>query len=433
MNVDISFFILPFLLLPFRCFLAQNKWQSTLLIASLLLIAYHSVWSAVIIFSLSFLVFWIVKRFYQFKWLAIVLLILGFVAIKSKSNAIVILGYAYYSLQLISVLLLPHKNLKFIDVVLGAAFFPRFFSGPIVKNNQIVFSTNIHQDITVGVVRFILGLCKVFILSNRLHEMLSGYFEHTTQINNGLLVVISALLFTVQMYLNFSGFTDIAIGLGQMLGVVLPENFNLPLRSKNVSEYWRKTHITLINWFTQFIFYPLVYKLKKHPSIALVLGIFFVFILSACWHGFQMGFIIWGVLNAFFILLEHFVKLPLKNSGFLRVLYVWIAVSFANFFFKLGDWETIHQSIKVFGEVQFFPQNFMADVVAILGKGGYLEQQYHLIETFMLLFVFLISEKRISRWIASPKHPILFVAIALYLLFVWGNFAQSNQFIYLQF
>ena len=120
---------------------------------------------AVIIFSLSFLVFWIVHRFYQFKWAAIVLLILGFVAIKTKSNGIVLLGYAYYSLQLISVLLLPHKNLKFKDVVLGAAFFPRFFSGPIVKNNQIVFSTNIHQDIIIGVVRFVLGLCKVFILS----------------------------------------------------------------------------------------------------------------------------------------------------------------------------------------------------------------------------------------------------------------------------
>ena len=245
--------------------------------------------------------------------------------------------------------------------------------------------------------------------------------------------MISALLFTVQMYINFSGFTDIAIGLGRMLGVVLPENFNLPLRSKNVSEYWRKTHITLINWFTQFVFYPLVYKLKKYPTVALVVGTFLVFILSAFWHGFQMGFIIWGVLNAFFIVLEHFVKLPLKNMRFVGVLYVWIVVSVANFFFKLGDWETIYQSIKVFSEVQFFPQNFMADVVAILGKGGYLEQQYHLIETFILLFVFLISEKKITRWITSPKKPILLVAIALYLLFVWGNFAQNNQFIYLQF
>jgi D-alanyl-lipoteichoic acid acyltransferase DltB (MBOAT superfamily) len=433
MKVDISFFILPFLLFPFRYFLSQKSWKSLLTITSLLLISYYSVWSAILTFVLSFIVFTVGLKFYKLKWLMIILIVLGFVIIKTKSNGIVILGYAYYSLQLISILLSPQKNIKFVDIILGTTFFPRFFSGPILKNNQLIFSNNLIKDFSEGIVRFVLGICKIFILSNRLDDMLSGYFDHSTQINNGLIVLLSSLLFTVQMYINFSGFTDIALGLGRILGIKLPENFNLPLRSKNVSEYWRKTHITLINWFTQFVFYPIVYQLKLYPKAALIIGTFLVFVLSSLWHNFQIGFIIWGGLNAIFIILENFIKLPFKSTQFIGVLYVWVVVSFANFFFKIGDWETLQKSIEVLKNVNFFPENFMADIVAVLGKGGYLEQQYHLIETIVLLILFLIFENKIYSWVTTPQKPILFIVIGMYLLFIFGNFAQSNQFIYLQF
>jgi alginate O-acetyltransferase complex protein AlgI len=433
MNVDISFFILPFLLFPFRYYLVQSKWQSLLLGFSLLVIAYHSIWAMVIAVLLSFLVFVVIKKFQKFKWITLIVIVLGFIFLKSGLSGILLLGYAYYSLQLISILIIPSKKVHFFDILLGTVFFPRFFSGPILKHNQIILTSDINKDLKEGSLRLVLGLCKIFILSNRLDFMISGYFEHSAEINNGLLALLSSLLFTIQMYLNFSGFTDIAIGLARVLGVELPENFDLPLRSKNISEYWRKTHITLINWFTQFVFYPIVYKFKSVPKFALVLGIFSVFILSALWHNFQFGFIVWGLLNAFFIVLEYFIKSVNKIPRFLGFLYVLFVVTFSNFFFKLGDLQNIRQSLKTIYQVNFLPQNFMADVVAILGKGGYLEQQYHLLETLVLLLLFLLFEKSINRWFKSNNYPLLLIFTGLYLLFIFGNFAQNNQFIYLQF
>lgn len=433
MNVDISFFIIPFILFPFRYFFVQNKWQKLLILVSLLVIAYHSIWALATAILLSFLVFVVINKFQKFKWVALFIIVLGFIFLKSGFSGILLLGYAYYSLQLISILIIPPKNFQFSEVVFGTIFYPRFFSGPILKNNQIILTSDIHKDLKVGTLRLVLGLCKIFILSNRLDFMISGYFEHSSEINNSLLALISSLLFTVQMYLNFSGFTDIAIGLARVLGVELPENFDLPLRSKNMSEYWRKTHITLINWFTQFVFYPIVYRFKNTPKFALVLSTFLVFILSALWHNIQFGFIVWGLLNAFFIVTEYFLKIENKLPRFIGIVYVFLVVSFANFFFKIGDFETIQQSLKILFNVNFFPQNFMADVVAILGKGGYLEQQYHLLETLVLLIVFLSFESKIQHWCKSTKYPIMFIFTGLYLLFIFGNFAQTNQFIYLQF
>lgn len=433
MNVDISFFILPFLLFPLRFLLKTQNWQNILLFSSLILIAYHSVLSICIVFALSAIVYFNLVNSNRYRYFVIIILIIGFIAIKLMANTWVIIGYSYYSLQLLSVLLIPPQNIQFKEIILGAIFFPKFFSGPILKNNQIHFSDNKLEDFRHGLVRFVLGLVKIFILSNRLNEMVSGYFEHPLEINNGLIAVISTILFTIQMYLNFSGFTDIAIGLARVIGVNLPENFNLPLRSKNITDYWRKTHITLISWFNQFIFYPLQYKFKNHPQFALIVGTFLVFVISGLWHNLQIGFIIWGLINAFFIIAEYFWAKWQSKFRIRGVIYVILMVSVANFFFKLGNGPIIIQSLEVLFETNFLPNDYMADIVAVLGKGGYLEQQYHLLETIVLLCIFLFFEKKLNQISFNPHRPIIFVLVGLYLLFLFGNFSQNNQFIYLQF
>ena len=369
----------------------------------------------------------------------IVILIVVFLLSKSiASSTSFLVGYSYYFLQLLSLLIYPpKKEVKLIDVIAGTTFFTRFFAGPILTKNQLNVTGKIKkEDIIYGLNRISLGIFKKVVLSNRLVDMQSGYFDYPLEAQNGLLVLVSSLLFTAQMYLDFSAYSDIAIGTGRILGVKLPENFNLPFRSKNVSEYWRRTHITLITWLTQHIYYPITYQFRKHKYLSVIIAIFSTFILSGIWHGLSFGFLLWGFLNALYLVVEFLTKkqrLAWKRFNFIPIVTVFILVTIANYFFKLNDFQTIQKSLVRLVELPFLPINYMTDFVAVLGKGGYLEQQFHLLENVFLLVLFFALEPKLIRWSEKTNFKISYFTLIVILIFIFGNFASTNEFIYLQF
>ena len=352
------------------------------------------------------------------------------------------LGLSYYGLQNIGVLLLSVRSkpqgFKFRDLLFGNAFFAKFISGPILlpkeikalNPDQVLNSSNIYY----GINRVLFGLFKKLVLADHLSTISNTVFEHPESDFKAITIIISCFVFTLEMYLNFSAYTDIALGVARLFNIKLKENFKLPIRSKSISEYWRKTHISLIDWFTQNFFYYFTFKWRKSPVKAAVFGIFITFLLSGIWHGKHIGFVIWGGLNALYLIIEYLGKRKnIKLPNFLGWTLTISLVSFANLFFNAKYWGNSLHYLKQIFSAENWSFIWTSDVIAILGNGGYLEQQFRLLLLGSLVLLFLMIKKRLEFVSRLEKASVFYIVIITLGIFLFGNFNAGTDFIYMQF
>ena len=352
------------------------------------------------------------------------------------------LGLSYYGLQNIGVLLLSVRSkpqgFKFRDLLFGNAFFAKFISGPILlpkeikalNPDQVLNSSNIYY----GINRVLFGLFKKLVLADHLSTISNTVFEHPESDFKAITIIISCFVFTLEMYLNFSAYTDIALGVARLFNIKLKENFKLPIRSKSISEYWRKTHISLIDWFTQNFFYYFTFKWRKSPVKAAVFGIFITFLLSGIWHGKHIGFVIWGGLNALYLIIEYLGKRKnIKLPNFLGWTLTISLVSFANLFFNAKYWGNSLHYLKQIFSAENWSFIWTSDVIAILGNGGYLEQQFRLLLLGSLVLLFFLFEKRLEFVSRLEKASVFYIVIITLGIFLFGNFNAGTDFIYMQF
>lgn len=197
-------------------------------------------------------------------------------------------------------------------VALYIMLFPQLVAGPIVRYTDI--AAELHKrathldDLTEGVQRFIIGLGKKTILANTLAQMVDDIWNQGAGTHVWYVAWLGSIAYTLQIYFDFSGYSDMAIGLGRILGFHFPENFNLPYISKNISEFWRKWHMSLSSWFRDYVYIPLGGN-RRHVYFNLAV----VFLLTGIWHGASWHFVFWGVWNGFFILLERLLKINKKE------------------------------------------------------------------------------------------------------------------------
>ena len=205
-------------------------------------------------------------------------------------------------------------------VALYIVLFPQLIAGPIVRYKDIAQEIDDRavtiDDFSSGIERFIIGLSKKAILANTLAVTADAIWGNGAGNNTWLTAWVGSIAYTLQIYFDFSGYSDMAIGLGRMFGFHFNENFNLPYTSQNITEFWRRWHISLSTWFRDYVYIPLGGNRKR---VYLNLGI--VFLLTGIWHGASWHFIAWGVWNGFFILLERLIrnrkKGPKKNMSVL--------------------------------------------------------------------------------------------------------------------
>lgn len=190
------------------------------------------------------------------------------------------------------------KNLlKFSALLL---FFPKMIAGPIqrYKNSadQLEFASGSPDRAADGIRRFIRGLAKKVLIADVIAKFINPVFSQTTPSVTTLQAWLVLIGYAIQLYYDFSGYTDMAIGIGEALGFKLVENFNWPYVSKSVTEFWRRWHMSLSSWFRDYIFIPLQFHLRKQKWYPVQASILLIFLLTGVWHGLERHYIAWGLM-----------------------------------------------------------------------------------------------------------------------------------------
>ena len=227
------------------------------------------------------------------------------------------IGISFYTFQMISYIIDVYRGeakvqKSFLKLATYVALFPQLIAGPIVRYTTIEDELDNRKysfdNFSNGVRRFVIGLSKKILVANVLASAISSF--STSQEKTVLFYWIYGLANALQIYFDFSGYSDMAIGLGKMLGFNFPENFNYPYISKSVTEFWRRWHITLGTWFKDYIYIPL--GGNRVGKIKWLRNILIVWFLTGLWHGAAWNFILWGVLYG--------VLLVIEKIGLLKVL-----------------------------------------------------------------------------------------------------------------
>ena len=232
------------------------------------------------------------------------------------SKIIIPLGVSFFTLQGIGYLFniklgweKPEKNL--IRFILYIVFYPKFLSGPIERSNhflpQLQVSQNFNENITLGLRLVLSGLFRKVIIANHLAAFVNHGYTGVETVG-GLNCILVILIQPLYLYFDFSGYTDLALGFAKMYGIDLLPNFNRPFLSENVTNFWRRFHISLSAWFNDYVFKQTSFRLRKMKSYATVIALFITWVLFGIWHGAGWNFMILGFLQAFAIYYEFKTK-----------------------------------------------------------------------------------------------------------------------------
>lgn len=221
------------------------------------------------------------------------------------------IGISFYTFQILSYLVDVYRgDVKAqrspVTFAAYAALFPQLVAGPIVRysdvEQQLLSRSHDSEQIVVGIRRFVLGLSKKVLLANQFGE-LCGIIQLTDE-KSVIMYWMYAVAFSLQIYFDFSGYSDMAIGLGKFFGFTFMENFNYPYISRSVTEFWRRWHISLSSWFRDYVYIPL--GGNRVSKVKWIRNIFIVWALTGFWHGAAWNFIVWGLYFAVLLLIEKF-------------------------------------------------------------------------------------------------------------------------------
>lgn len=264
------------------------------------------------------------------------------------------LGISFYTFLQIAYLVDCYREEKgfdytFLEYAVYTAFFPKLTMGPIVLHWEVIPQLRDktkkkldYSNLSQGLYAFALGLAKKVLLADTLAKFVNAGFENLHVLNTMTAVVVT-LCYTLQLYFDFSGYCDMAVGVARMMNIELPYNFNSPYKAKSISEFWDRWHKTLTRFFTRYVYIPLGGSRKG--KIRTYVNTIIVFLLSGLWHGAEWNFVFWGFLHGIFMTVEKIGKdlglgfknlngIPRKIIDCIKWLYTFIAVNFMWIFFR---------------------------------------------------------------------------------------------------
>ena len=368
MNFSSLVFIFVFLPVLFLLFyLVPKKFKYLiLLLGSIVFYSYSGLFNLIVLLCVSTFNYFITRIFGGKKKFNLILVVLALLNIftlllfKYNKNLLFPLGISFYIFNNVSYIIdvkrkkiKPEKN--YLYYLLYSMLFCHVTMGPIIRYENI--SKDLKRldysfdDVTSGFRRFLNGLFKKVLFADSfglLYATLIGVSEKSS-----LLIIMSLVVFGLQLYLDFSGYCGMAIGLGKMIGVKYPENFDYPYMSLSISEFWRRWHITLSDFFKEYIYFPMggnrVSKLRN------IFNLLVVWFLTGIWHGNSWNFLLWGIYYGIIIILEKYIlkKLLEKMPKIIRHIYVLLIVLIGYIFFSFNSMESISNVFKILFTGQF--------------------------------------------------------------------------------
>ena len=347
------------------------------------------------------------------------------------------IGISFFTFQAISYIADVYRGEteasgSIVNVALYISFFPQLIAGPIVKykdiNEQIKSRSTTWVDTAEGFKRFIYGLSKKVLISNVLGLCADTVFAFDPSAFDCRAAWIGALAYTFQIYYDFSGYSDMAIGLGRMFGFTILENFDYPYMSGSVSEFWRRWHISLGSWFREYVYIPL--GGNRRGTARTYINLIIVFFLTGLWHGADFSFVLWGLYHGFFQIMERLgLKRLLARNRIMSVIYTFAVVSFG--------WVLFRADSTAAGLC------YMSRLLTPGSASGSIIPTYEYMDlkTVFTLVVaavgmgflrYLVPEKLHERWRDSiPEAIFCIVMLILSLASITNN--TYNPFIYFQF
>lgn len=356
------------------------------------------------------------------------------------------IGISFFTFQALSYLIDIYRKetsaqKKFVDLALYISLFPQLIAGPIVRYHdifrQLAKRTFTLYKFHLGIQRFIIGLSKKVLLANQFAVVADDVFSLPTHLISTPTAWIGLISYSFQIYFDFSGYSDMAIGLGKMFGFDILENFNFPYISKSIREFWKRWHISLSSWFKDYLYIPLGGNRKGNGRT--YLNLFIVFLLTGFWHGASWNFIVWGLIHGFFMIIERigFNKLLNKLWLPLRHMYTLGIVGIAWVFFRAEKLDYALEFFKVLmgkanetqGEswLHYFNKLFIIVlIIALSGASGVLIKIYEYMKI-----------TRFYRSLISLNIAYSFRVITLLLFFILSCISilsgSYNPFIYFRF
>lgn len=322
----------------------------------------------------------------------------------------------------------PEKD--FIVYSLYVMFYPQLVAGPIERPQNILWQLHTYfkydfENVKQGLMRMAWGMFKKVVIADRLAMVVDYCYDNPTE-HNGLTLLLATVFFTFQIYCDFSGYSDIAIGAARVMGINLIENFETPYFSRSISEFWRRWHISLSGWFRDYLYIPLGGSRVSEGRV--YFNYFFVFMMSGLWHGANWTFVVWGTLHGIYLILammrKKYVPFSVPNTrlidyGNLVITFVLVMLTWVFFRAKgLGRAFTILKKI---------PTAKFSDIIAT--PFSYNEMVF----CFMLIAILLLKDRyaKIIDTQNTAKFYAIFTLLVVACYFL-GIFT-SNQFIYFQF
>ena len=316
-----------------------------------------------------------------------------------------------------------------IDFMTYLSLFPQLVAGPIVRYNDVfkeLVSREVNYDnFSYGVSRFIIGLSKKVLLANVLGEFVGNLVDV-----NFLSSWLKPILFTLQIYFDFSGYSDMAIGLGKMFGFSFLENFNYPLISSSITDFWRRWHISLSSWFRDYVYIPL--GGNRVSKFKWIRNIMIVWFLTGFWHGASWNFIIWGMYFGFILLIEKlYIGKYLKKTKVFKYIYSLLIIIIGFLIFNTTNVSDIINSVK---------NMFLINKIPFYS----LETLYYLRSNLVLLIVSILAatplfknvvlrvKKTKFKVVVDVLEPIVYI-ILLTLCTAFLIDASFNPFLYFRF
>ena len=354
-------------------------------------------------------------------------------------NILLPIGLSFHTFQAMSYTIEVYRgNQKaerhFGIYALYVMFYPQLVAGPIERPQNVLWQYHTYfkydfENVKAGLMQMAWGFFKKVVIADRLALVVDAAYNHVPE-QNGLTLLVATLFFTFQIYCDFSGYSDIAIGAARVMGFTLMENFRTPYAARSISEFWRRWHISLSSWFRDYLYIPL--GGNRVGLSRQYFNQFFVFLMSGLWHGAKWTFVIWGALHGLYLILARWRDKWMEKQGV-----------------KLPEEKPWYQALQValtFGLVMltwvFFRANATGDAFQILAKiftlspNDRIQTPFNGAEmTFSVGLIGLMLLKEKLAFIIPTRNTVAFAGVFLVLgvlCYLFGIFT-ANQFIYFQF